>query len=1392
MLTYRTIAAGAPSIAKAFAEHVMVETDVPELHRRLAEYFGKEMQAKHGEIVAIPRRDMDIKGASLLGLDVNRPTTLEEVTHLMTGLRCDGVEVEGKQQQQSTAKKVRLSGIDFTLSAPKSYSVALAFAPTESERAMLEGAYREAVDATMAYIETQIAWARRGDAGKKGKEKGHLAWIQFDHYTSRPTVELPFKDGLVTGTILQTVKVAGDMQRHTHTFIPNVVWTDEGHVGSFDLNNLKDKVKIWGSIFQIHLATNLRKLGVEVEVEKETEMARLTSVPKWICEVFSKRTKDGEAAAKAYAARQGINWDRLSDEERIKFLDGGTRKARRFKGDDLADYAEWLRQAREVGYEHRSVLRPGQELEPAEDRTRLRNGYVESLKYLDPKLQKNSKFNGWIAQKAAVTGLIATGSLTPEQDMLDITKAYRTEGVRQNGKMTSLWWGRDSESHFQSFTTDQHIKQERMAIKLLARAGKDKSSALSRREIEAAVKRFLGRNPKIDPTDAHWKKQRTMIDRLGTGGRAAVGIGVGGAGKTTLIEPLVDAWHQRGFQTYGVTLAWRQTHALSDAGVGGGGKRQFAPDTRQLTDAGIDQKRTYALTAFIHGVQKGYIRPDRNSVVVVDEIAQIGTRQILDLALLQRRHGFQIVGLGDQKQCSAIEAGNTIKLFRHALGAEQIPQILDTIRQANERERITASLFRQGEAAKALARKEEDQTIQVVPGGYRHAVEAAVRLWEERRAANAETPHYTLGISVPTNEDVLKVGEALRQRRRELGAVGEDKVFVTATDQEGTARNYELAIAVGDKLRVFTKINNGTSGRFADNGTVVEVLDVRKRGLVLRNQQGTVAQIKWAAFKDKKTGIIRLTYGDALTIDSRQGDTVTEHITAMPNGSQAVNGFKGYVAESRHRIMSWIITSEGKELAEVEGRRPLGDPRNFDKNPASVRAAIIKNMARNLSRQEEKELAIDLIGNAHRVLKGTIRAMNAAWHRREVREQQGQPATTMATQIADRHAEAAVAEIIPALQQQQQAVAEVVERIRNPTPPPPRRPERPKKPVISETEVQAEFAAALERAGFRLKGPPVMDGKMHRAPVEGDKGSMKSGSYKGYMDDYPSGYVHNFRTREEFTWSSKGALRESSAAELEERRRRIEEENRKRQQERADKEERTSAVSEKILASAIPVIRHEYLERKNVYAHGLRQDRQGRLLVPMQDEHGKFWNLQRIAEDGEKRFMSGRTKDLFTVLGEIQPGEAVGIAEGFATAASVREATGLPVVVAFNTGNLKGVAKAIRAQTDGPIVFFADNDDHLTHRNPPLENAGLGAAHEAAREVQGVVVAPTFEPIPGVAPVDDRRSDWNDRAVPTQELIDAMDKEAARREAKRAVRAELQERLDDLGVETQFKRGPRL
>ncbi len=99
-----------------------------------------------------------------------------------------------------------------------------------------------------------------------------------------------------------------------------------------------------------------------------------------------------------------------------------------------------------------------------------------------------------------------------------------------------------------------------------------------------------------------------------------------------------------------------------------------------------------------------------------------------------------------------------------------------------------------------------------------------------------------------------------------------------------------------------------------------------------------------------------------------------------------------------------------------------------------------------------------------------------------------------------------------------------------------------------------------------------------------------------------------------------------------------------------------------------------YLARKAVQPHGVRFTPDGWVLVPMRDAAGKLWNLQRIAPvkptDGgtDKLFLKGgRKSGLWHMVGELGTTDDAGagpavvlVAEGYATAASVHEATGRP------------------------------------------------------------------------------------------------------------------------------------
>ena len=166
---------------------------------------------------------------------------------------------------------------------------------------------------------------------------------------------------------------------------------------------------------------------------------------------------------------------------------------------------------------------------------------------------------------------------------------------------------------------------------------------------------------------------------------------------------------------------------------------------------------------------------------------------------------------------------------------------------------------------------------------------------------------------------------------------------------------------------------------------------------------------------------------------------------------------------------------------------------------------------------------------------------------------------------------------------------------------------------------------------------------------------------------------------------------------------------------------------------------HPYLTNKGVAAHGLRQDRRGNLLVPMRDVEGRLWSVQTISATGQKLYMKGgRKQGTHAVLGELRPGAPLVIAEGYATAATLREVTGLATVAAFDSGNLMDVARAYRERDpERPIIFAADNDHHLPNRPTPLPNVGKEKATAAAEAVNGLVLLPSFAPT-------ETGTDWND------------------------------------------------
>ncbi|MDP3535714.1 MAG: toprim domain-containing protein [Halomonas sp.] len=148
---------------------------------------------------------------------------------------------------------------------------------------------------------------------------------------------------------------------------------------------------------------------------------------------------------------------------------------------------------------------------------------------------------------------------------------------------------------------------------------------------------------------------------------------------------------------------------------------------------------------------------------------------------------------------------------------------------------------------------------------------------------------------------------------------------------------------------------------------------------------------------------------------------------------------------------------------------------------------------------------------------------------------------------------------------------------------------------------------------------------------------------------------------------------------------------------------------------------HPYLTKKRLAPHGLRQ-RDTMLLVPLFYD-GELVNIERIYPDGAKKALfGGRAKGVAGLVGKLAGAERVLIAEGWATAAALHEAMGLPVVVARNADNLEPVARRLRQRLpDDVTITIAADDDRFTEGNPGATKARLAALAIGAK-----VLTPTF------------------------------------------------------------------
>lgn len=250
------------------------------------------------------------------------------------------------------------------------------------------------------------------------------------------------------------------------------------------------------------------------------------------------------------------------------------------------------------------------------------------------------------------------------------------------------------------------------------------------------------------------------------------------------------------------------------------------------------------------------------------------------------------------------------------------------------------------------------------------------------------------------------------------------------------------------------------------------------------------------------------------------------------------------------------------------------------------------------------------------------------------------------------------------------------------------------------------------------------DNKRHDYQLATDKPGKKKGFYKLKIEgDFGFGFFGDYRQGEAIAWHAKTDKKITDKERREYAKRAAEERIKAEQEQLAIWKAKAAEAREHILFLSDCPDNHPYLVKKGIRSHGLLLSGD-QAIMPIGNTEG-VWSYQAISPDGSKKFpYQSRKSGLYF---KINGSGRVALCEGYATAASIHEATGCTAYAALDAGNLVIVAPEIRKlHPDAEIIICADNDAFTKKPDGTPTNPGLIKGKQAAIEINALFTYPEF------------------------------------------------------------------
>lgn len=665
-------------------------------------------------------------------------------------------------------------------------------------------------------------------------------------------------EGFVAAAFRHRTSRAGDPQLHTHVLIANAARGVDGRWGALDARLLYLHRMAAGFLYQAQLRAEMcRRLGVRWRPVHKG-MAEIDGVPDRVLRAFSQRRVEIEARL----GELGLSGSRAAE---VATLDTRRTKPADVDIDELRE--EWRQRAAVLGFDRAqlaAVVRGGREPGPPRvSRTSLGDSLTERRSNFDRRhvIEDIAASSPDGADVSAIEEHAERHLASPDFVPLAVGPA----GPR--------------------YTTRDLLVVERNAIEIASRHRNDGIAVVAADTIDDVV----AARPTL--TD----EQTAMVRHLTTSGAAVdVVVGAAGTGKTFALEAARAAWHAHHTPVIGVALAAR---AAAELEVGSGIPSFTLASTLNLLNGGQ--------------------RLPRGGVVVVDEAAMVGTRQLATLMRHARSARGKVVLVGDHRQLPEIEAGG---LFAHLARELDAVHLTRNQRQRDPLERQTVAALRDariGEAVLAL-RANERITHADNPEILRDAM---VDRWWEARQDGSEVAMIALGRA-----EVDALNAAARRRLDAVGGLGAERLLVGHRE-----------FAVGDEIvalrnRRSLGLTNGTRG-------IITNIDSKALGLTVAtsDQRTLVVPAEYLAAG-------HLDHGYATTLHKAQGRTVD---VALTWGDERLYQEAGYTALTRGREENRLYLLAAEPDDERHGRTPRRNP--VDELAAALRRSEAQQLGHELT-----------------------------------------------------------------------------------------------------------------------------------------------------------------------------------------------------------------------------------------------------------------------------------------------------------------------------------------------------------------------------------------------------------------------------------------------------------